>query len=82
MSRASIRRPSVSIYDYPEDLNPFKDEENNDDVVLRKSNNSVINGDARLDNKEHNKHKFWTFGRSRKKRSNSFSIKSTWLVIN
>ncbi|XP_076680532.1 uncharacterized protein LOC143375393 isoform X2 [Andrena cerasifolii] len=65
MSRS--RRPTVSIYDYPQHLNPFNEE-------------ITSNTQARLcDGKtKEPKHKFWTFGRSRKKRSNSFSIKSTW----
>lgn len=67
MSRS--RRPSVSIYDYPEDLNPFKDSiptnETSSDVVELRQNKEP-------------KNKFWTFGRSKKKRSNSFSVKSAW----
>ncbi|CAD6243810.1 GSCOCG00013150001-RA-CDS [Cotesia congregata] len=63
------RRPSISTHEYPEDLNPFKDEteDSEDQVILRRP----------LPHKD-TKNKFWTFGRSRKKRSNSFSIKSTW----
>lgn len=72
------RRPSVSIYEYPEDLNPFKDDEM-DQVELRKPYIPLNN--EKSGTKEH-KHKFWTFGKSRKKRSNSFSIKSTWYIIN
>ncbi|XP_076545274.1 piwi-like protein Siwi [Osmia lignaria lignaria] len=65
MSRS--RRPSVSIYDYPEHLNPFNDEITNAQPQLYRDGKT-----------KDSKHKFWTFGRSRKKRSNSFSIKSTW----
>lgn len=65
MSRS--RRPSVSIYDYPEHLNPFNDEVTNGQPPLYRDGKT-----------KDSKHKFWTFGRSRKKRSNSFSIKSTW----
>ncbi|XP_076644981.1 uncharacterized protein LOC143354599 isoform X2 [Halictus rubicundus] len=61
------RRTKVSIYDYPEHLNPFNDELNNVEPHTYQ--------DAKT---KDSKHKFWTFGRSRKKRSNSFSIKSTW----
>ncbi|XP_033336475.2 uncharacterized protein LOC117226346 [Megalopta genalis] len=61
------RRPKVSIYDYPEHLNPFNDELNN---IQPHTYQDAKSKDS--------KHKFWTFGRSRKKRSNSFSIKSTW----
>ncbi|KAK0166193.1 hypothetical protein PV328_004634 [Microctonus aethiopoides] len=68
------RRPSVSIYEYPEDLNPFKDDEM-EQVELRKPYIPLNN--EKSGTKEH-KQKFWTFGKSRKKRSNSFSIKSTW----
>lgn len=64
------RRPSVSIYDYPEHLNPFNDDTHNQSQVHHEGKSS-----------KESKHKFWTFGRSRKKRSNSFSIKSTWWVI-
>lgn len=56
-------RPSLSIYDYPEHLNPFNEE--------------IPGGHGEVKAKD-SKHKFWTFGRSKKKRSNSFSIKSTW----
>ncbi|XP_047354095.1 muscle M-line assembly protein unc-89-like isoform X1 [Vespa velutina] len=69
------RRPSVSIYDYPEHLNPF-----NDDGTSPPSSHPRLqceNSKTTTSPKEI-KHKFWTFGRSRKKRSNSFSIKSTW----
>uniref|UniRef100_A0A0C9PR75 Uncharacterized protein n=1 Tax=Fopius arisanus TaxID=64838 RepID=A0A0C9PR75_9HYME len=59
------RRPSVTIYDYPEDLNPFRD----DNEEVRK-----LPVTATRDEKK----KFWTFGRNKKKRSHSFSIKSTW----
>ncbi|XP_074098064.1 uncharacterized protein LOC141526834 [Cotesia typhae] len=98
------RRPSISIHEYPEDLNPFKDEteDSEDQVILRRplprvskinnnsnnnfnSNNSngnsnnLHNNNSQLKDKDKDsKNKFWTFGRSRKKRSNSFSIKSTW----
>ncbi|CAL7945602.1 unnamed protein product [Xylocopa violacea] len=65
MSRS--RRPSVSIHDYPEHLNPFSD-----DIT---STQSYLYHDGKAKDP---KHKFWTFGKSRKKRSNSFSIKSTW----
>lgn len=65
MSRS--RRPSVSIYDYPEHLNPFNDEITSAQPQLYRDGKT-----------KDSKHKFWTFGRSRKKRSNSFSIKSTW----
>ncbi|KOC68596.1 hypothetical protein WH47_06387 [Habropoda laboriosa] len=65
MSRS--RRPSVSIYDYPEHLNPFNDDIHTPQPTLPREGKS-----------KDSKHKFWTFGRSRKKRSNSFSIKSTW----
>ncbi|XP_006616750.1 uncharacterized protein LOC102675133 [Apis dorsata] len=61
------RRSSISIHDYPEHLNPF-----NDDIT---STQSYFYHDGKA---KDSKHKFWTFGRSRKKRSNSFSIKSTW----
>ncbi|EFN81725.1 protein bangles and beads [Harpegnathos saltator] len=63
------RRPSISIYDYPEHLNPF-----NDDIA---SSQPPVYREGGKTPKE-SKHKFWTFGRSRKKRSHSFSIKSTW----
>ncbi|XP_053988040.1 muscle M-line assembly protein unc-89-like isoform X3 [Hylaeus volcanicus] len=66
MSRS--RRPSVSIYDYPEHLNPFNDEITNNQP-------RVVYRDGKT---KDTKNKFWTFGRTRKKRSNSFSIKSTW----
>ncbi|XP_050451271.1 uncharacterized protein LOC126851394 isoform X1 [Cataglyphis hispanica] len=62
------RRPSVSIYDYPEHLNPFNDDTTNSQTQVYHEDKSS----------KESKHKFWTFGRSRKKRSNSFSIKSTW----
>ncbi|KAK9302238.1 hypothetical protein QLX08_005684 [Tetragonisca angustula] len=62
------RRPSISIHDYPEHLNPFS----GDDIT---STQPYFYRDAKT---KDSKHKFWTFGRSRKKRSNSFSIKSTW----
>ncbi|XP_015116619.1 uncharacterized protein LOC107040868 [Diachasma alloeum] len=62
------RRPSITIYDYPEDLNPFKDD--NEEV----SNKLPVNGSREREDKK----KFWTFGRNKKKRSHSFSIKSTW----
>ncbi|XP_063984982.1 serine/arginine repetitive matrix protein 1-like [Diachasmimorpha longicaudata] len=62
------RRPSVTIYDYPEDLNPFKDD--NEEV----SHKLPVNSTREKDDKK----KFWTFGRNKKKRSHSFSIKSTW----
>lgn len=65
MSRS--RRPSVTIYDYPEHLNPFNEEITNTQPHMYRDGKS-----------KDPKHKFWTFGRSRKKRSNSFSIKSTW----
>ncbi|XP_076627003.1 uncharacterized protein LOC143344639 [Colletes latitarsis] len=61
------RRPSVSIYDYPEHLNPFSDEITNNQPRMYRDGKT-----------KDSKHKFWTFGRTRKKRSNSFSIKSTW----
>lgn len=61
------RRTKVSIYNYPEHLNPFNEELNN---VQPQTYQDTKTKDS--------KHKFWTFGRSRKKRSNSFSIKSTW----
>ncbi|XP_011264481.1 uncharacterized protein LOC105256345 [Camponotus floridanus] len=60
------RRPSVSIYDYPEHLNPFNDDTTNSQSQMHHEGKSS----------KESKHKFWTFGRSRKKRSNSFSIKS------
>ncbi|XP_072760649.1 uncharacterized protein [Anoplolepis gracilipes] len=62
------RRPSVSIYDYPEHLNPFNDDTTNSQSQVYHEGKSS----------KESKHKFWTFGKSRKKRSNSFSIKSTW----
>lgn len=68
MSSSRPRRPSVSIYDYPEHLNPFND----DTTHLQSQANHESKSSKEL------KHKFWTFGRSRKKRSHSFSIKSTW----
>lgn len=61
------RRTKVTIYNYPEHLNPFNEELNNVEPPAYQ--------DAKT---KESKHKFWTFGRSRKKRSNSFSIKSTW----
>lgn len=64
------RRSSISIHDYPEHLNPF-----NDDIT---STQSYFYHDGKA---KDSKHKFWTFGRSRKKRSNSFSIKSTWWIL-
>ncbi|XP_077260001.1 uncharacterized protein LOC143896212 [Temnothorax americanus] len=70
MSSSRPRRPSVSIYDYPEHLNPFNDD------AMTTSQPQVHRESKSL--KESSKHKFWTFGRTRKKRSNSFSIKSTW----
>ncbi|XP_029156166.1 muscle M-line assembly protein unc-89-like [Nylanderia fulva] len=69
MSTQRLRRPSVSIYDYPEHLNPFNDDTNSQ-LQVHHDNTSKSSKES--------KHKFWTFGRSRKKRSNSFSIKSTW----
>lgn len=69
------RRPSISIYDYPEHLNPF-----NDDTTSpppSPSHPRLQRENSKSSSKEV-KHKFWTFGRSRKKRSNSFSLKSTW----
>ncbi|KAL0129574.1 hypothetical protein PUN28_001679 [Cardiocondyla obscurior] len=68
MSSSRPRRPSVSIYDYPEHLNPFNDDTANSHPQVHRESKSS----------KESKHKFWTFGRSRKKRSNSFSIKSTW----
>ncbi|XP_012233674.2 uncharacterized protein [Linepithema humile] len=68
MSSSRPRRPSVSICDYPEHLNPFNDGTTN--------SQSQVNHESK--SSKELKHKFWTFGRSRKKRSNSFSIKSTW----
>ncbi|XP_076233886.1 uncharacterized protein LOC143178862 isoform X2 [Calliopsis andreniformis] len=62
------RRSSVTIYDYPEHLNPFNEE-------ITNNTQSTLHRDGKT---KDSKHKFWTFGRSRKKRSNSFSIKSTW----
>ncbi|KAK2577269.1 hypothetical protein KPH14_003407 [Odynerus spinipes] len=72
MSRS--RRPSVSIYDYPEHLNPFNDDTTSPPPP---SHPRLQRENSKTSTKEM-KHKFWTFGRSRKKRSNSFSIKSTW----
>ncbi|XP_071578443.1 uncharacterized protein [Temnothorax nylanderi] len=69
MSSSRPRRPSVSIYDYPEHLNPF-----NDDTMT----NSQPQVHHESKSSKESKHKLWTFGRTRKKRSNSFSIKSTW----
>ncbi|XP_046838367.1 protein split ends-like isoform X1 [Vespa crabro] len=69
------RRPSVSIYDYPEHLNPFNDDGTSPPSShprLQRENSKTTTSPKEI------KHKFWTFGRSRKKRSNSFSIKSTW----
>ncbi|XP_011167600.1 uncharacterized protein LOC105201331 [Solenopsis invicta] len=74
-SSSRPRRPSVSIYDYPEHLNPFNDDSSdttNSQPQMHRTLESL--GKSSKDSK----HKFWTFGRSRKKRSNSFSIKSTW----
>ncbi|EGI62226.1 PREDICTED: uncharacterized protein LOC105149301 [Acromyrmex echinatior] len=68
MSSSRPRRPSVSIYDYPEHLNPFNDDTTNSQSQVHHEGKSS----------KDSKHKFWTFGKSRKKRSNSFSIKSTW----
>ncbi|XP_011869588.1 PREDICTED: uncharacterized protein LOC105562983 [Vollenhovia emeryi] len=68
MSSSRPRRPSVSIYDYPEHLNPFNDDTAHSQPQMHHEGKSS----------KETKHKFWTFGRSRKKRSNSFSIKSTW----
>ncbi|XP_012532948.1 uncharacterized protein LOC105834783 [Monomorium pharaonis] len=68
MSSSRSRRPSVSIYDYPEHLNPFNDDTTYSQPQVHRDGKSS----------KDSKHKFWTFGRSRKKRSNSFSIKSTW----
>lgn len=67
------RRPSVSIYDYPEHLNPF-----NDDTTNPPTSHPRLQRENSKSSAKEIKHKFWTFGRSRKKRSNSFSIKSTW----
>ncbi|XP_046602845.1 putative uncharacterized protein DDB_G0292292 isoform X1 [Neodiprion virginianus] len=64
------RRPSVSIHDYPEDLNPFKDAANTPAMQ------SAVSVELRQGKEP--KNKFWTFGRSKKKRSNSFSVKSAW----
>ncbi|XP_012171700.1 uncharacterized protein LOC100648112 [Bombus terrestris] len=61
------RRPSISIHDYPEHLNPFSDDITNAQPYFYRDGKT-----------KDSKHKFWTFGRSRKKRSNSFSIKGTW----
>ncbi|XP_017759316.1 PREDICTED: uncharacterized protein LOC108550164 [Eufriesea mexicana] len=61
------RRPSISIHDYPEHLNPFSDDFTNTQSHFYRDGKT-----------KDSKYKFWTFGRSRKKRSNSFSIKSTW----
>lgn len=68
MSSSRPRRPSVSIYDYPEHLNPFNDDTTSSQPQVHHEGKSS----------KESRHKFWTFGRSRKKRSNSFSIKSTW----
>lgn len=65
-------QPSISIYDYPEHLNPF----NSDNTM---NSQPQVPQESKSSSKE-SKHKFWTFGRSRKKRSNSFSLKSTWWV--
>ncbi|KZC11751.1 PREDICTED: uncharacterized protein LOC107189930 [Dufourea novaeangliae] len=65
MSRS--RCSSVSSNDYPEHLNPFNEEITNMQPPMYRDGKT-----------KDTKHKFWTFGRSRKKRSNSFSIKSTW----
>ncbi|XP_043463893.1 uncharacterized protein LOC122499538 [Leptopilina heterotoma] len=69
MSRPS-RRPSISIHDYPEHLNPFNDNNPSANMQMRKDNNKSTEKET--------KHKFWSFGKGRKKRSHSFSIKSTW----
>ncbi|XP_020292260.1 uncharacterized protein LOC109858943 [Pseudomyrmex gracilis] len=68
MSSPRPRRSSVSIYDYPEHLNPFNDDTTSSQPQMRHE----------IKSSKESRHKFWTFGRSRKKRSNSFSIKSTW----
>ncbi|XP_043280282.1 uncharacterized protein [Venturia canescens] len=71
------RRPSISIYDYPEDLNPFNDDSTTT-ATTTTNGTKKINHEAKNSVKD-SKHKFWTFGRSKKKqRSNSFSIKTTW----
>ncbi|XP_014472171.1 PREDICTED: uncharacterized protein LOC106743139 [Dinoponera quadriceps] len=62
------RRPSISIYDYPEHLNPFNDDITNSQPPIYREGKTP----------KEPRNKFWTFGRSRKKRSHSFSIKSTW----
>lgn len=64
---SQTRRSNVSIYNYPEHLNPFNEETSSPQPQNHQESKS-----------KDTKHKFWTFGRSRKKRSNSFSIKSTW----
>lgn len=64
------RRPSISIHDYPEHLNPFNDTNPSVNTQMRKENNKSTEKET--------KHKFWSFGKGRKKRSHSFSIKSTW----
>lgn len=60
------RRPRVSIDDYPEHLNPFSEEITNAQPQIYRDEKT-----------KDSKHKFWTFGRSRKKRSNSFYMKLT-----
>lgn len=72
MSRS--KRPSISIYDYPKHLNPFND----DTTTSPPSPHPTLQRENSKSSTKETKHKFWTFGRSRKKRSNSFSIKSTW----
>ncbi|EZA61548.1 hypothetical protein DMN91_004313 [Ooceraea biroi] len=69
MSSSKPRRPIISIYNYPEHLNPFNDDATNPQPQTHQESKS---------SSKESKHKFWTFGRSRKKRSNSFSLKSTW----
>lgn len=63
------RRPSISIHNYPEHLNPFNDNSCSVPSQIHKDNKST---------EKETKHKFWSFGKGRKKRSHSFSIKSTW----
>lgn len=63
-------RPAASVHDYPEHLNPFS----NDGTSPQPRQTQQ---ESKSSPKE-SKRKFWTFGRSRKKRSNSFSLKSTW----
>ncbi|XP_033226216.1 protein piccolo-like isoform X2 [Belonocnema kinseyi] len=65
----SSRRPSISIHDYPEHLNPFKEASPSVPSQIFKEKKST---------EKETKTKFWTFGRGRKKRSHSFSIKNTW----